>query len=90
MKFEEESVIDEALTRLRKVQGQLAGIIRMIEEGRECREVMQQLSAASKALDRVGFRLLASQLQVCLRDEETARKSGYSTDEFERMFMKLS
>jgi DNA-binding FrmR family transcriptional regulator len=41
----------------------------MTEEGRECREVMQQLSAASKALDRVGFKLLASQLRHCLRDE---------------------
>ena len=90
MKFEEESVVDEALTRLRRVHGQLAGIIRMIEDGRECREVMQQLSAASKALDRVGFKLLASQLRFCLRDEEAARKSGYTTEEFERMFMKLS
>lgn len=62
----------------------------MIEEGRECREVMEQLSAASKALDRVGFKLLASQLRHCLRDEETARKSGYSPEEFERMFMSLS
>jgi DNA-binding FrmR family transcriptional regulator len=62
----------------------------MTEEGRECREVMQQLSAASKALDRVGFKLLASQLRHCLRDEETARKPGYSQEEFERMFMSLS
>ncbi|TCJ16855.1 transcriptional regulator [Rubrobacter taiwanensis] len=90
MKFEDENVVDEALVRLRKVQGQLAGIIRMIEEGRECREVMQQLTAASKALDRVGFKLLASQLEFCLRDEAAARESGYTLEEFERMFMKLA
>lgn len=90
MRFEDGDALSDSLTRLKRVQGQLAGIIRMIEEGRECREVMQQLSAASKALDRVGFKLLASQLRYCMRDEDAARETGYGPEEFERMFMKLS
>jgi DNA-binding FrmR family transcriptional regulator len=89
MKFENEVAVDDALARLRRVRGQIAGIVRMIEEGRECREVMQQLSAASRALDRVGLRLLASQLEFCLREGEVAREEGYTPEEFERMFMKF-
>ena len=41
--------------RLRRAEGQLAGVLRMIEEERDCREVITQLAAVSKAIDRAGF-----------------------------------
>lgn len=50
----DESTLTDALARLRRVEGQVGGIIRMIESGRECREVVQQISAASRALDQTG------------------------------------
>ena len=53
MKFESE-VVPEALDRLRRVNGQLGGIIRMIEQGRDCQDVVQQLAAVGRAVDRVG------------------------------------
>ncbi|KUN83947.1 transcriptional regulator [Streptomyces bungoensis] len=54
------------LNRLRRAQGQIAGVIRMIEEGRDCEEVVTQLAAASRALDRAGFAIIATGLQQCL------------------------
>ena len=39
------------LKRLKRAQGQIGGIIRMIEEGRDCKEIVTQLAAVSKALD---------------------------------------
>ncbi|WP_320780491.1 metal-sensitive transcriptional regulator [Streptomyces sp. CRN 30] len=54
------------LNRLRRAQGQIAGIIRMIEEGRPCEDVITQLAAASRALDRAGFAIIASGLQHCM------------------------
>ncbi|MGI8808817.1 MAG: metal-sensing transcriptional repressor [Acidimicrobiales bacterium] len=49
----------------------------MIEDGRCCREVTQQIAAASRVLERAGVSLLVSQLQYCLEDEEAARAEAY-------------
>ncbi|GAA2253124.1 hypothetical protein GCM10010145_21100 [Streptomyces ruber] len=57
--------LKSALDRLRRAQGQIAGIIRMIEAGRDCEEVITQLAAASRALDRAGFAIIATVLQHC-------------------------
>jgi DNA-binding FrmR family transcriptional regulator len=83
----DDETLDEARVRLRKVQGQVAGVIRMIEEGRDCREVVRQISAASHALERTGFRLVASGLRRCVTEGET--KAGIHPDELERMFLSI-
>ncbi|MEY3745203.1 MAG: hypothetical protein RLZ48_881, partial [Actinomycetota bacterium] len=48
--------------RLRRVEGQIRGIQAMLEEDRECRDIVTQIAAATKALEQVGFRMLASGL----------------------------
>jgi DNA-binding FrmR family transcriptional regulator len=50
------------IKRLRRAQGQIGGVIKMIEEGRDCADVVTQLAAASRALDRAGFKIIASGL----------------------------
>ncbi|WP_432118530.1 metal-sensitive transcriptional regulator [Streptomyces sp. bgisy032] len=60
------------VNRLRRAQGQIAGVIGMIEAGRDCEEVVTQLAAASRALDRAGFAIIATGLQRCLSDGDTA------------------
>jgi DNA-binding FrmR family transcriptional regulator len=52
----------DAVRRLRWAQGQIGGVIRMIEDGRDCRDVLTQLAAAAGALDRAGFKIIASGL----------------------------
>lgn len=84
------ATVDDALARLRRVEGQVGGIIRMIEAQRECRDVIHQIAAASEALDQVGFKLLASGLRHCLRDDGAAVRAGYSEDEWERLFLRLA
>ena len=51
MKIDDDAV-SQVLDRLRRAQGQLAGVISMIESGRDCTEVVTQLAAVSRALDR--------------------------------------
>ena len=85
----DENVVADARRRLRRIQGQVAGILAMIEEGRSCRDVIQQIAAASRALDRAGLKLLVSQLQYCLEDEEAAKAEGYDPAEVERLFLML-
>lgn len=67
----DEPVVATARRRLRRIQGQLNGILAMIEEGRSCEEVIQQIAGAGKALDRVGVSLLVSQLQHCIETTST-------------------
>lgn len=83
-------MLEDVVGRLRKVEGQIGGIVRMIESGRDCADVITQISAASKALDRAGFRLLASGLRDCIADPNAAGKQGYDEDLFERLFLKLA
>lgn len=62
--------VKDALTRLRKVEGQVRAIQRMIEEGRECDEVLRQIAASTKALRRAGVTLAATGLEHCVRSGE--------------------
>ncbi|MEG3627883.1 metal-sensitive transcriptional regulator [Streptomyces poriticola] len=82
------------LNRLRRAQGQISGVIRMIEEGRDCEEVVTQLAAASRALDRAGFAIIATGLQQCLTDVEDGRGSGEDREEMrgrlEKLFLSLA
>ena len=73
------------LNRLRRAQGQLAAVIAMVEEGRDCRDVVTQLAAVSRALDRAGFKIVASNMRKCLAGE-----SPLSTEELERLFLALA
>ena len=76
------------INRIKRAQGQLAGVLRLIEEGRDCEEVVTQLAAVSKALDRAGFAIVASGLQQCL----TAGDESRSVDlkKMEKLFLSLA
>lgn len=85
-----EDVIDDLRKRLRRVAGQVQGIERMLDEGRECRDVVTQISAANRALEQAGFRLVGAGLKYCMADPKKAAAEGYAIDEVEKMFMRLA
>ena len=74
--------------RLRRAQGQLAAVLRMLEEGRECEDVITQLAAVSRALDRAGFAIIATGLIQCLTEEGGAE--SLDTQRMERLFLSLA
>jgi DNA-binding FrmR family transcriptional regulator len=85
-----EDVIDDIRRRLHRVSGQLAGIERMLDDGRECKDVVTQISAANRALEQAGFKLVAAGLTYCLANPEEAEAGGYPLDVVEKMFLKLA
>lgn len=85
-----DTVTEDLRKRLRRVEGQIRGIEKMIDEGRECRDLVTQLSAANKALEQVGFRLVSAGLTYCITNPEKAEAEGYPLDEVEKMFRKLA
>jgi DNA-binding FrmR family transcriptional regulator len=85
-----DDVVEDLRKRLRRAGGQVQAVETMLAEGRECRDIVTQLSAATKALDQVGFRLIASGLTYCLEHPDEAAESGYPLDEVQRLFTKLA
>ncbi len=85
-----DEVIEDVRRRLHRVAGQVQAVERMLDEGRECRDVVTQISAATKALEQAGFRLVAAGLTYCVQDPEAAAADGYPLEEIQRMFMKLA
>lgn len=85
-----EDSVKAVLNRLRRAHGQLAGVIAMIESGRNCKDVVTQLAAVSRALDRAGFKIVASGLRECLTGEAGEGTEPISEDELERLFLALA
>lgn len=85
-----EDITADLLRRLARIEGQVRGVQAMLRDGRECKEVVAQLSAAGKALDQVGFKMLATGLATCLAHPDQAGEQGFDLDEVERLFLKLS
>ena len=80
--------VKPATTRLRRAHGQLAAVIRMLEEGRDCEDVVTQLSAVSKALDRAGFAIIASGMRQCLVDPHD--EATLDVKKLEKLFLSLA
>ena len=78
----DEDSIAAVLNRLRRAQGQLAGVISMIEQGRDCKDVVTQLAAVSRALDRAGFKIVATGMRECVTG--AAGRRCASTDDRSR------
>jgi DNA-binding FrmR family transcriptional regulator len=88
MRFPEEAS-DEVITRLRRAEGQIRGVQRLIDEGADCAAVVQQLTAAQAALHRAGLRLMVSGMRHCLVDPEHAEAEGMDVDQMEKLFLSL-
>ena len=80
------SEMKPVINRLKRAQGQLSAVVRMLEEGGECKEVVTQLSAATKALDRAGFAIIATGLEQCLTNPE----ESMDKKEMEKLFLSLA
>jgi DNA-binding FrmR family transcriptional regulator len=74
-------------TRLKRANGHLASVIRMLEEGSECEDALTQLAAVNKAINRGGYALVATGLQRCLVD---GGPESVDTKKMEKLFLSLA
>lgn len=79
--------MDAVVKRLQRAQGQIGGIVRMIQDGRNCQDIVTQLAAVSKAVDRAGFAVISTGLQQCVREADDGR---IDTSELEKLFLSLA
>jgi DNA-binding FrmR family transcriptional regulator len=81
------SEYEPVVNRLKRAKGQIEGILRMIEEGRDCGDVVTQIAAVSKAIDRAGFTMIAAGLHQCLVDGEDTTATR---ERLEKAFLSLA
>lgn len=85
------NALSDVVLRLRRAQGQIGGVIQMIESGRDCKDVITQLAAASRALDRAGFKIIAAGLDQCAEDERTgASDARDNRAQLKKLFLTLA
>jgi DNA-binding FrmR family transcriptional regulator len=82
--------LKDALTRLKRAQGQLGAVISMIENGEDCRRVLTQLAAVSSAVDRAGFKIIATGMRECQAARERGEEPPMTDEELEKLFLSLS
>lgn len=83
----EPEVSRDIITRLKRARGQIDGVIKMIEDDRPCADVVTQLAAVSKALDRAGFKVVATGLRQCILEGENA---PMTEGQIEKLFLSLA
>ena len=83
----EDDVVGSVVNRLRRAEGQLGGVIRMLQEGRDCTDVVTQLAAVSRALDKAGFAIIAAGLEQCISAGEEGK---IDRARMEKLFLSLA
>ncbi|MFD2707241.1 metal-sensitive transcriptional regulator [Salibacterium lacus] len=69
----------EMKNRLKRVEGQVRGVQKMMDESKDCKEVVYQMSAARTALDRAMAQIVAENLEECIREQ---MKEGGDTSQY--------
>jgi DNA-binding FrmR family transcriptional regulator len=86
----DEVATDDVIKRLRRAEGQIRGVISMLEDGRDCADVVTQLAAVSRALDRAGFRIIANGLRQCVAAAEDGEDQTVNMGQLEKLFLSLA
>ena len=80
--------VDALVKRVRRAEGQLGAIARMLEEGRNCDEIVTQMSAVSKAVHTAAFTLISSSLEECILEGKSNQK--VVTEKLQKLFLSLA
>ena len=80
--------VDAISKRIKRAQGQLGAVARMLEEGRNCEEIVTQMSAVSKAVNTAAFTLISASLKECLVDDKS--NSEQVSAHLQKLFLSLA
>lgn len=80
--------LDAISKRVKRAHGQLGAVVRMLEEGRNCDEIVTQMSAVSKAVNTAAFTLISASLKECLVDNKS--NSDAVTAQLQKLFLSIA
>ena len=78
------------VTRLKRARGQIDGVIAMVEAGRDCTDMVTQLSSASEAVDRAAFTVVSCGLTACIEAESRGEQPPLARERLEKLFLSLA
>lgn len=81
--------VGDLVRRLSRIEGQIRGIKRMIQDGRDCRDLVTQFAAVSRALEQAALNYVTSELVWCVERPEEAAEHGYTVDELRKLLGRL-
>jgi DNA-binding FrmR family transcriptional regulator len=81
---------NDVTIRLKKIEGQVRGIRRMIEENSPCVDVLRQVRAARKAFDKVGFVILAGKMKECVTAKGDSAETDAAMEDYMELFLTLT
>ena len=86
--LQDEDQIQAITKRLKRAYGQMAAVVRMLEEGRSCEDVVTQMAAVGKAINTAAFTLISASLKECIADPEI--DSDLVTEKLQKLFLSLA
>ena len=86
--MQNEETLAAIMTRIKRAQGQLGGIVKMLEEGRSCDEIVTQMSAVSKAVHTAAFTLISASLEECIIEGRSDQKAV--SEKLQKLFLSLA
>ncbi|KDA04755.1 hypothetical protein DC31_05610 [Microbacterium sp. CH12i] len=85
-----EEEIRKVVNRLKRARGQLSAVIDAMETEADCRDVVIQLAAVGKAIDRAGFAVISTALRTCVSSDEQTDEDAPTLAELEKLFLTLA
>ena len=86
--LQDEDQIQAITKRLKRAHGQMGAVVRMLEEGRSCEDVVTQMAAVGKAINTAAFTLISASLKECIADREI--DSDLVTEKLQKLFLSLA
>lgn len=86
--LEDTEQLDAVLKRMKRAQGQVSAVVRMLEEGRSCEDVVHQMAAVGKAVNTAAFTLISASLKECLIED--GRNQAETTEKLQKLFLSLA
>ncbi|MEJ6607370.1 MAG: metal-sensitive transcriptional regulator [Candidatus Planktophila sp.] len=86
--LQDKAQLDAIVKRVKRAQGQMGAVVRMLEEGRNCEDIVTQLAAVNKAVTTAGFTLISASLKECI--EENKNNNEAVTEKLQKLFLSLA
>ena len=86
--LQDQDQLDAIAKRMKRAQGQMGAVVRMLEEGRNCDEIVIQMSAVSKAVNTAAFTLISASLKECLVEGKNNQEQV--TAQLQKLFLSLA
>jgi DNA-binding FrmR family transcriptional regulator len=86
--LKDQESIDAITKRVKRAHGQLGAVLRMLEEGRNCDEIVIQMSAVAKAVNTAAFTLISASLEECIIEGKSNQKAV--TEKLQKLFLSLA